>query len=344
MPINYFQSIPDGTQQSGYFTRVGMYLYQICGTSFQSNIPLPELIVCQQPEPKFTFQLHAGNKRHSKSYRWLNYWYSFDGRVWLAFARIDSGYLLRFPSYADFVISTDARTISAYRGGNTPDSSIRHLLLNQVIPIVLSQLGKLVLHASACVSPQGVMAFMGTTGMGKSTLAASFGLRGLQVLTDDCLSIEKQGNDVLCVPSYAGVRLWPESITALFAKEPELQTLAHYTDKKRFVFEQNASGESLFLKAAYVLTHPEEDPLGNSISITPLSSGTALLEAVKHTFQLDVTDRERLAQAFKRYEWLAQSVPFFQLRYPRDHAYLPAVNTAVLEHMARIQNREAVPA
>src|SRR5512133_3980035 len=118
-----------------------MYLYQICGIPFQSNINLNELTPSQDGKPEFKFQLHAENRRHSKSYDWLNYWYSYDGRVWLAFARIDSGYLLRFPAYADFVISRDARSISGFRRGNSPEGTIRHLLLNQVIPIVLSQQG-----------------------------------------------------------------------------------------------------------------------------------------------------------------------------------------------------------
>jgi hypothetical protein len=320
-----------------------MFSYRICGTPFQSSILFHELLPSNASEPEFTFQLYAQNKRHSKSYHWLSYWYSIDGRIWLAFARIDAGYLLRFPAYADYVVSTDARTISGFRRGNTPEATLRHLLLNQVIPIVLSQLGKLVLHASACMTPEGVMAFMGTTGTGKSTLAASFGLRGLPVLTDDCLSIEKQDDEILCVPSYAGVRLWPESVAALFDQEPELQPLAHYTDKKRLFFSQDTAGTPPLLKAAYVLTKPDEGQSDNSISITPLSSSVALLEAVKHTFQLDVTDRAKLGQAFKRYEWLVQSVPFFRLSYPRDHTLLPEVNMAVLNHLAQIQDRERFP-
>jgi hypothetical protein len=141
-----------------------------------------------------------------------------------------------------------------------------------------------------------------------------------------------------------GVRLWPESVAALFEREPELQPLAHYTDKKRFVFQQDTAADSLFMKAAFVLTRPDDSQLDDSIRITALSTGDALLEAVKHTFQLDVTDRVRLGQAFRRYEWLAQSVPFFRLSYPRDHALLPDVQAAVLDHMAQLHNRELIPA
>jgi len=320
-----------------------MFSYQICEVPFQSNILIHELPKSQQGHPAFTFQLYAENRRHSKSYDWLNAWYAYDGRVWLAFARIETGYLLRFPAFADFVISKDARTISGFPRGNTPEASIRHLLLNQIIPIVLSQQGNLVLHASACLTPQGVLAFMGTTGMGKSTLAASFGLRGFPVLTDDCLLVEEREGQVISVLSYAGVRLWPESVEALFDEQPELQPLAHYTDKKRFVFDQRPGADPLPLRAVYVLTKPDEDQPSDEIRVLPLSSSEALLEAVKHTFQLDVTDLDRLGQAFRRYQWLAQSVPFFRLIYPRDHAALPVVNSTILNHAAQIQDRELIP-
>src|SRR5215471_17503019 len=104
-----------------------MFSYQICKVPFQSSILIPELPESRQDQPAFRFQLYAENRRHSKSYDWLNYWYSYDGRIWLAFARIETGYFLRFPAFADFVISKDARTISGFRRGNTPEASIRHL-------------------------------------------------------------------------------------------------------------------------------------------------------------------------------------------------------------------------
>jgi hypothetical protein len=321
-----------------------MFSYGICGITFHSNIPIDELIPGVPGVPEFTFEFCGPAKRHAATYRWLNHWYSFSGAKWLSFAKLDSGYLLRFPAHADFVVTDGARRIFGYTRGACPPETMRHLLLNQVIPIVLSQLGKLVLHASACAAPQGVMAFMGTTGMGKSTLAASFGLRGLAVLTDDCLLVRKQGERVVGVPSYAGLRLWPESVRALFDEQPALQPLAHYTVKKRLLFHQGYTGEPLSLQAVYVLTEPDDVQGERQVDIEPLSASQALFETVRHTFQLDVTDRERLAGAFKRYEWLANAVPFFRLRFPRDHTLLPVVNGAILDHFARLENREPVPA
>lgn len=316
--------------------------YRICGCTFRSNVPIPELVFDDERPPEFTFQLCAGAKDFSKPRHWLNQWYARDGSIWLAFAKLQAGYLLHFPALADFVVSADGRAICGYLPADCPPETMRHLLLNQVIPIVLSHLGKLVLHASACATPQGAMAFLGMTGTGKSTLAASFGLRGFAVLTDDCLLVEEQDGVIMTVASYSGLRLWPETVTALFEQEPVLQTLAHYTDKKRLLFDQGDCDGPLSLRAIYVLMEPENAQEITGVTITPVPAGEALLEAVKHTFQLDITDHARQVQAFRQYERLAKSVPFFRLAFPRDHAALSAVNIAILSHLDLVQNRQQI--
>jgi hypothetical protein len=316
-----------------------MLSYTICGYAFNSNVPIPELGLAHTIHPEFTFQLCAEPKDLSESCTWLNHWCSLDGTIWLAFGRLEAGYLLRFPELADFVVSTDAHAVYCYPSVDIPLETVRHLLLNQVIPIVLSHLGQLVLHASACATPQGAVAFMGMTGAGKSTLAASFGLRGLPVLTDDCLLVEEQDGVMMSVPSYPGLRLWPESITALFEHEPLLQPVAHYTEKKRLLFAQKNLNGSVLLSSVYVLEQPKamEDVI--SVTITPLAASEALLEIVKHTFQLDSTDRTRLGRAFRQYERLAKCVPFFRLAFPRQYASLSTVNVAILNHLEYIQKR-----
>jgi hypothetical protein len=318
-----------------------MFSYRICGYPFRSNVAIDELVPGDEPEFEFTFQLSADTKHFTGSFHWLNHWYSLDGSIWLSFAKLEGGYVLRFPEYVDFVISTDGHTISCDPRENCPPETIRHLLLNQVIPVVLSHLGTLVLHASACVTPQGVIAFMGMTGAGKSTLAASFGLRGFAILTDDCLLVEQRVAGIMTVPSYPGLRLWPETITALFERTPVLQPLAHYTDKKRLLFDQDQFDGPLSLRAIYVLTQPGKVQNIDDLAITPLGVSEALLETVKHTFQLDITDRKKLGQAFRQHEWLAKSVPFFRLAYPRDHAFLPSVNDAILNQLGLVQDRRS---
>lgn len=282
---------------------------------------------------------------------WFNKWFTPDGSLWLAFARLGDGYMLRFPALVDYFVSGDARVITSYSQPGVPLETMRHLLLNQVIPLALSHQGKLILHASACLTEHGAIAFVGSTGAGKSTIAASFGLRGLPVLTDDCLRVEEQDGQVVCYPSYPGLRLWPESLDGLFDQAPDGEALAHYTDKKRFVVGASSAAGPFPLHSVYILAN-RDDPTstfeangvvaGGNINgenragqllITQLQTTGALLETIKHTFQLDPTDRARISQSFVQYTTLAKHIPFFQLAYPQQFKWLPAVNQAVLAHL-----------
>jgi hypothetical protein len=300
------------------------------------------LALANERPPEFAFQLFAYAQDDSAACTWLNHWYWPDGTVWLAFARLATGYLLHFPALADFVVSTDARAVRCYPQADIPLETVRHLLLNQVIPLVLSHLGKLVLHASACATRQGAIAFLGETGMGKSTLAASLGLRGFPVLTDDCLLVEQQAGVMVSVPSYPGLRLWPETVSALFAQKPVLEPLAHYTEKKRLILDPAPCPVPILLKGVYVLLQPEQRKRSGGVTITPLAASEALLAIVKNSFQLDLTDREQLRRAFGQYEQVAKAVPFFSLTFPRQHAFLPAVHTAILGHLGLGPERQPI--
>ena len=76
------------------------------------------------------------------------------------------------------------------------------------------------------------------------------------------------------------------------------------------------------------------------MTITPLAMREALFEIIKHTFQLDVTDRKRLRQAFGQHERMAKSVPFFRLSFPHEYTFLPAVHMAILDHLGLMQNEQ----
>jgi hypothetical protein len=117
-------------------------------------------------------------------------WAFPDGTLWTEFHRADGGYLLRFPQLADFLVSADACTVTCIPVPEVPEGTARHLYLNQVLPLVLSKLGKLVFHASAVEIGSHAVAFVGESGRGKSTLAASFAVSGCRFLTDDGLVVE----------------------------------------------------------------------------------------------------------------------------------------------------------
>src|SRR5262245_27814108 len=105
--------------------------------------------------------------------------------------RVDAGYLLRFPGLADFEISADGLAVRCQPTPETTDATSRHLYINQVLPLVLGRLGKMVFHASAVESDGGALAFVAESSRGKSTLAASFAMAGSPLLTDESVVLDE---------------------------------------------------------------------------------------------------------------------------------------------------------
>ena len=204
-----------------------MFIYKVWDFAIGSNVPLPELPECNGPA-EWCFEL-LESRGFAPNCEWFHEWNLPDGSVWLYFGRQDSGYVLRFPGIADFLVNRRAQGVRCYPSPGVPPESIRHLFLDQVLPLVVNGPGKLVVHASAVASPYGAIAFLGRTGYGKSTLAASFSRRGFPMMTDDCLLLEEDKGRLFAVPSYPGLRLWPETVSELFALPPELSPVAHYS-------------------------------------------------------------------------------------------------------------------
>lgn len=258
-----------------------------------------------------------------------------DDTVWTEFYRVESGYLLRFPGLADFELSLDGRTVIAHPVRGTDPATIEHLYLNQLHPLALSRQGQPAFHASVVAVPRGCVAFLGRSGMGKSTLAASFALSDDAFLTDDALIVEDSGGPVLAMPSHASLRLWKDSVEALLAADAARAEKVSYTDKARLLAggaltHANAPAPLL---AAYVLGS------GGSpdVTIQPLAGAERHLAWISNSFLLDITDRRLLAQHFDWTHRIAEKVPTFALDYTRDYDLLPQVRRAILRHASQIE-------
>lgn len=316
-------------------------LYKLCGFVLESNIPLPELPHADGKEPEWAFQLFpAQSEAECVSIQWFHHWRLPTGEIWLSFAKQGASYLLRFPELADFIVCTYEKQLRCYPEPGTPLETIRHLLLDQVIPVVLATLGKLVLHASAVVTPEGAIAFMGISGWGKSSLTASFTQQGFPLLTDDCLVLEEKGEEIFGIPSYPGLRLWDDVVCALFEHEQGLSDVAHYTDKKRLGLNSSTNSQLRFctdsvpLRRIYVLAPPDSGGDTKGINITPISSQQVFIELVSYAYKLDITDRERLREEFDCLGRVAALPLFYRLAFPRDFSLLTEVRESILKNLS----------
>jgi hypothetical protein len=319
--------------------------YEICGVSFVSAEPFPELSPSTSPETKPCLRLRRVSKIRSagQAIRPAVTWTQPDGGELLISSKTDNGYLLHFNRLADFFIDQSGSEVVYAPHLGVPAHSIRHLFLDSVMALVLSIRGHAVFHASAIVTPYGTCAFGAPSGTGKSTLAASFQSTGYQTLTDDCLVIEAEGETVYGIPSYPGARFRADSLSLLGAKTGTTTSVAHYNSKRRSDVGQFAT-ERHVLAAFYCLQRPCGD--AEKISepdIETLSGHDGFLAAVRYLFCIDPRDPQTLVHQFKLLENLLAHVPIARLSIPNDFAALPRVRQAIIADL-RARTAEGSPA
>ncbi len=267
----------------------------------------------------------------------LHEWFVGDGIVWTSLHRLGSVYLVRFPGLADFEVSPDGHSVSAYGVPGIARETVHHLYLNQVLPLALSRQHRMVLHGSAVEVGDDAIAFIGPSGRGKSTLAASFSISGHRFLTDDGLILSEEGDGYRVQSGHPSIRLWSDSQQALIPDSVSVAPAVDHTPKARLL----AGGEIAFspdplpLRCIYVLGNADVD----RALITPCSGRDALIEVVRNCFLLDVEERAFLRHHHDALLKMVQRVPFFHLDFPRRYEQLPAVHAAVREHMSTIPDR-----
>jgi len=253
-----------------------------------------------------------------------------DGSPWTLFYRQTTGYLLRFPELADFEVSGDGHAVQGWAAPGVKAATVKHLYLNQVLPLALSRQGKLVIHASAVDLGGQCVAFVGESGRGKSTLAASFATTGTEFLTDDGLQLEWRQEQLTVLPSHPSIRLWEDSQMALIGQTAAVAPAVEYTPKARFLASAGLAfcGEPRPLQSIFFLGKGEAP----SIAMGRMKAPAALLELVRHSFLLDIDEQEMLALHFDEISRIANLPIHYHLDYPRRYEDLPLLRQAILRH------------
>jgi hypothetical protein len=291
--------------------------YSVAGLTIQSTMPLPELrLAAAEDTPDWTFERGSARARPPRS-RWFHHWDSPQGRRWLSFARDDDAYVLRFARTATFRVASQTRRIVCEGGSLVPGRTIRHLFLNQVLPLALTQTATCVLHASAVLDGGGAIGFAGAAGSGKSTLSAALSQNGSTLLCDDALILERTAAGYAAVPMYGAVRLWPDSADALFGHTRSYPTVSHYTRKRLVsIAAPPLPSDAPPLRVICVLARKAERKQARDLTVRALSRRDALMQLTRFAFHLDVRDPIALRVGFERMSHLVENVPVVELAYP----------------------------
>jgi hypothetical protein len=270
--------------------------------------------------------------------RWFHQWLRPDGTRAVTFARVPGGYLLRFIGLADFEVRPETRQIDGYCSAATPTHTFNHLLLDQVLPLAVPGPGRLALHASVVAVDGGAIVFMGETRHGKSTLAATLAQRGHALLSDDCCVVCRTPAGFDVVPTYPGLRLFPETVRHVFGeRQYPAADVAHYSTKQRIVPEGAAASAGARVRLRCVYTIAMRRPANETppLRIEPRSRRDAVVDLVGGTFYLDVGDARRAREGFELAVAVASCCPVRLLSMPWRLDALDSVADAIVKDQRR---------
>jgi hypothetical protein len=279
------------------------------------------------------FELAATQKQPTIDVAPFHEWFLPDGTRWLCFYRRGLNYVLRFPDLADFEVTADGRGVRCWPAPGVTKDTVEHLYLNQVLPRALSRRGQLIFHASAVEAKGGAVAFMGRSGWGKSTLAASFAANGFRFLTDDQLVVEAGEGGYRALPSHRSIRLWEDSREVLVGEGTRPASPVQFTSKLRFLADDTMvfCAEPKPLHFVYFLG----EGAAREVTFVEMSASEALIELVKHSFLLDIEARDLIASHFERLAHLVCLPNYYRLDYPRRFEMLGELRQAILSHCDR---------
>lgn len=239
--------------------------------------------------------------------------------------------LIAFVAGAQFLVDPATREIAVFQDrAGLSDHTLRHLLLDQVIPRVISSYADLVLHSSSVVHDDGLLVFLGDTGHGKSTLAASLSVRGAPLLGDDALIVACTANPPSGKAVYPSLRLNPDSLGLLENVRHEVALMADYSQKQSVHLDDSEfalpGAEGLPIKGVFLIAPPSAH--GNPAA-SPVNRKDASMALLQNSFALDPTNKADASRRMIAAARLCNAVPVFSLAYQRDYALLPQVHEAI---------------
>jgi hypothetical protein len=121
-------------------------------------------------------------------------------------------FLLRLPNGLGYHYER-GKGVTVSRPHSVPEDEIDLFLNGSVYGAIAWINGYIPLHAASVVHEAGVHAFSGPSQIGKSTLAARLGARGLPLFCDDVLVLDLGNPDVImCVPGHKQSKLWNDAL------------------------------------------------------------------------------------------------------------------------------------
>ncbi|UVO55778.1 hypothetical protein [Sphingomonas sp. SUN039] len=177
---------------------------------------------------------------------------------------------------------TNGHEIAVEIAEHAPESDVRAYLLGSALGALLHQRGLLPLHASAVVIDGQAIAFAGTSGAGKSTIALHLNRRGHPLLCDDICAVDTSGSIPMVWPGLCNLKLWGKTLAAVGCGSDGLEQVLPTLDKYRLPVAGVAPYRPYPLGKLFCL---QAGPEGTAARIEPLGGADAAATLIANSFR-----------------------------------------------------------
>ena len=143
-------------------------------------------------------------------------------------------FLLRINGVARYHVK-DGKTILIQKESQAVDEEMLLILMDSIMGVLLFQRNVLPLHSSAvAVNEEGVL-FMGTSGIGKSTIVTGFQKKGFPFLADDLCAVKINRNgEPRIVPGFPQGKLWDDTLKKMNIDRTKLRRARLDSDLEKY--------------------------------------------------------------------------------------------------------------
>jgi hypothetical protein len=229
--------------------------------------------------------------------------------------------------------------ILCYAFDSEPSYLVEHGLLSLALAVWLELRGLIVLHASAVVVEGMGIAFLASSGTGKSTLAATMlSVPNSALLTDDFLPVEQVNQSILLRSAYPEITLDPYPASRIFGNNINIMTTRPGSAKVPVYIGRGQLDKfyerSYPLNSLYVPERLAAIDLCNGMEIHDLTPREAVIELIRYSIAPNVLNVMGLASwRLNFFAQLVRRVPVRRMIFPDGLEYLPKVRDAILQDL-----------
>lgn len=226
-----------------------------------------------------------------------------------------------------FCIS-EGRSIVVEPDLEVSEGRLRVFLLGGALGLLLHQRGLFVLHASAVLVRGGAVAFLGSSGEGKSTMAGAMHRAGHPILADDIIAIDVHGPFPALMPGFPRIKLWPDAAAQIGYDKAALGEFDPSDERRECRTGTVVAAQPLPIHGLFVLES------GRSTALERLSPRDSFQVLLQNSYAAGLLGRSGATPSyFRQSVAVAGAVPTYRLRRRRSLAGLPALAARVTRHV-----------